>query len=247
METGLLSLIYHLIELVNGNNNLFKLFYGVNMSRFKCYFDEELLTYYLNFESVNNKFQSFFKLNLPDGFDYTPVQAGEHRHEADEKQVREGHPAEEYRKVKLARNRLEFAGEQPDDARHRQHRQPRKGEQYPDKDRQYIIGELRRLILTILASKPPRIHRHESDRKGAFGKQPTEGVGQGEGQLVRVPCQPGAEHTGEQDVADKAEYAADDGETSDGRCVPKQAHRWFNLIGKYQASPAGCASAVACA
>ncbi len=52
-------------------------------------------------------------------------------------------------------------------------------------------------------------HRHEGHVERAFGKEPAEHVGQGEGDQERLGHRPGAKVGRDHDVAHKAQHAAE--------------------------------------
>ena len=67
--------------------------------------------------------------------------------------------------------------------------------------------------------------RDEGGIEGALGKQPAKQIGNAEGDEKGVGHGGGAEHGGDQNVADEAEHTASDGDGADGGEAADELHQ----------------------
>ena len=151
------------------------------------------------------------------------MQAAEEGHQRHEEQVGKGDDAELDGQAELAGVVQKARRDGVHDPGHGGHGRHGQGQQHEKEDRQGLLGEASRRLRAFLF-QAAREERHEGRVEGAFGEDPPEHVGKAEGDEKGVGRHAGAQHRGDQDVANKAEDAAAGGPAADGRHVTKQAH-----------------------
>jgi len=148
-------------------------------------------------------------------------------HQRDEHQIGEGDAREDNRELKFFRRIGEARRQHTHDPGHADFGGDNHRAQGPKQNRQGAPREGFRFTPSV-AFQLAREHGHEGGRKGALGEQAAEQVGQLEGDEKNVGAGAGAQHRGDQDIAQKTQNPADKGEAADGGDGTQKHHRRLN-------------------
>ena len=148
--------------------------------------------------------------------------AGIERHQRHAEQKRQRDAGKQDGEVEFGRVVGKARGEQQHEPRHDELAEEREDDEGKRQSGKGLLGEGAGPLLSALAVKALGEQRNEGGVEGAFGEQAAEQIGDAEGDEEGVGDRPGAQHRGDQHVADETEHAAPDGHRPDsGECAVK--------------------------
>ena len=152
---------------------------------------------------------------------------GHQRDQGNKQQIRKCDPGQLHSQVELGRVAYETRREAQHHQRHGQLNNRHENQQGPEKNAEGSLGE-RLGRLDPIRFDTAREHRHEGHRERALGEQAAEQVGELKGDEKDIGAGAGAEHGGNQDIAQEAQDPADQGKAANGGDGTQKHHGRLN-------------------